>query len=219
MGNRNNKTPDDVEFHCECENEVLQYAYMEIEPDDFRLISAREYVRFDELLRIAKEEDKEIFVDMDTSDDYPFQLCYGAIGLNIKISGWTEDLIGYIEKSKNCAFICVEEDTNELIASSYADIVVEPNEDSGNFIPFVALMRTPYSQHDADTSVTMFPYSGRLVFEDMINRPFALACREIVPTDATLDNWKEKIDLSLLHKYASKATIVENIPEEDYENE
>lgn len=219
MGNRNNKTPDDVEFHCECENNAMQYAYMEIEPGDLRLISARECGRFDELLRIAKEEDKEIFVDMDTSDDYPFQLCYGAIGLGVKNSGWTEDLIGYIENIKDCALICVEEETNELIASSYADIVVEPNENSDNFIPFVALMRTPYSQHDADTSVTMFPYSGHLVFEDMINRPFALACREIVPTDATLDNWKEKIDLSLLHKYASKATIVENIPEEDYENE
>ena len=181
------------------DSDKLLYCCMVIEKDTKILISAYEYSLFETYLNLAHEKDKDIFVDMDTTDNYPFIIMYGGVMFcDTKFDKLQEDF----NKLKNCALIrLTEEKPYNIIASSYEDIVFFPDEaESEGFIPFAALMRTDCKLHNSDYSETMFPYTGRLVWEDLVNRNFLFACRESIdlPESVTTKNWKDYIDHDLL---------------------
>lgn len=181
------------------DDDLLLYAYLNLFDDKYSLISANELDLFDKYLDYAKNDDKSIVIDMEANEDVPYKLVYGGIMIKDEIS--FDSIKEYIEKNKGCALIDLDSESNgHLIASVYDDIKIYIDEDSEKFVPFVALMKTHHVLHDEEISITMFPYCGGLVWEDMINKPCLLACRETVQiADLTENNWKTFIDETLLH--------------------
>lgn len=219
--NKNDMESNDVDSHSEkCrhnDDDLLLYAYLNLLDDRFFLVSANEISLFDKYLAYAKKDDKEITVDMESNDEKEYQLVYG--GIMIRQEEDINKIIQCLQNNKGTALIDLDSEADgHLIASSYDDIEVYLNKTSneretGNYVPFVALMKTHHVLHDEEISITMFPYCGGLVWEDMINKPFLLACRETVSYDnLNKDNWKEFIDENLLMNIFSVADLY--IPKE-----
>lgn len=176
---------------------AVSYALMELPGYKEILISANEVSKFDEYLKLAHDDDKDIFIDFETCDHEPYQLVYGAL----KFHGIDkEHIIDYVYDSKERALIDLDGvDMKNLVASSYADICLFTDRMTRpESIPFVALMQTMCEEKDG-TSVTMFPCCDMTVWENMVNRSFLLACRKFVSIDnLTLENWKEHVDMNVL---------------------
>lgn len=161
------------------------------------LMSAREVQVFDYYLDAAKNDDRNIKIDMDAADAEPLSLVYG--GLMFYGSEYKEiaDLVGRL---KGYAFLDLDRKEGELAVSGYQDIQLFPElKISERFIPFAALMQTNHPFDDPDVSVTLFPIMGEgCIWESMVNKPFLLACRRKVDPgeDITVENWKDHIDIS-----------------------
>ena len=78
---------------CTCQDKAMLYALVQITDEARVLLSAEELVVFDDYLKAAKEEDKGIIVDMDTCDNEPYQLVYGAMMFH---GGEKEKVMEYI---------------------------------------------------------------------------------------------------------------------------
>lgn len=197
------------------DEDALLYALMQVAEDKYILISANEVSVFDDYLEAAKDNDRGIDIDLDTCDKEPYQLVYGSL-LFHDID--REKLIEYVNGLKNYALIDLDvEEFGKLTASAYADICLfeECGKRRGS-IPFVALMQT-LCKENVCTSTTMFPCCNRLVWENMVNRSFLLACRKFVKIDGlTLDNWKSHIDMDVLDKAYQNAELYTGITDANY---
>ena len=182
---------------CSCQDKAMLYALVQITADARVLLSADEISVFEDYLKAAKEDDKDICVDLDTCDNEPYQLVYGAVMFHGEEK---EKVLEYINGIKNYALINVDgREFGKLTASAYADICLF--EDRGKYsesIPFVALMQTLCTE-EQDTSTTMFLYCNRSVWENMVNRTFLLACRRFIKIEGlTPENWRSYIDMKTL---------------------
>lgn len=196
------------------DDDMLLYAYLEI-CDKRCLLSANEISVFDDYLEYAHNDDKNINIDFDRNDKSPYQLVYGGVMFPGNID--SGEIESYLENNKGCALIDLDSESNgNLIASQYEAIKLYKNHDKGNWMPFVALMRTHHILDDAEYSVTMFPYTGKYVWECMVNKILLLACRKTVAIDGLdLLNWEQYIDEELLMRIFSVADLY--IPNSDSE--
>ena len=123
----------------------------------------------------------------------------------------------YLESNIGCALIDLDGESDcDLIASQYEAIKLYKNHAKGNWMPFVALMRTHHTLNDAEYSITMFPYTGNYVWECMVNKVLLLACRKTVAIDGLNPlNWEQYIDEELLMRTFSVADLY--IPKSDTE--
>lgn len=186
------------------DEDLMLYAFLNLMDDKFFLVSANEISLFDKYFAYAKNDDKEISIDLESNEKRPYQLVYGGIMFRQEEND-IHKIQKYLENNKGAALIDLDSESDgHIIASSYDDIKIYPYKTlikvaTDNFVPFVALMKTHHVLHDEEISITMFPYCGRLVWEDMINKPFLFACRETVSFDnLNKDNWEEYIDENLL---------------------
>lgn len=191
---------------CYKDTDKLIYAFMQITNEEKVIVSATEMNFFEKYLDLAKNKDKGVRVDMDTCDNPGHKhLVYGGMMFDSNKRS-LEKLEDHIKQNSGCAMIELLEDETSLIASSYNDIILYPEKSkSPNFIPFAALMDTDCKLDSEDYSITLFPYTGGLIWEDMVNRSFLLACRKFIPCDdsISLDNWKSLIDMEeLISVYA-----------------
>lgn len=196
------------------DDDMLLYAYLEIH-NQWCLLSANEVSVFDEYLEYAHNDDKNINIDFDRNDKSPYQLVYGGVMYREDIdSGEVES---YLESNIGCALIDLDGESDcDLIASQYEAIKLYKNHAKGNWMPFVALMRTHHTLNDAEYSITMFPYTGSYVWECMVNKVLLLACRKTVAIDGLNPlNWEQYIDEELLMRTFSVADLY--IPKSDTE--
>jgi hypothetical protein len=196
------------------DDDMLLYAYLEIH-NQWCLLSANEVSVFDEYLEYAHNDDKNINIDFDRNDKSPYQLVYGGVMYREDIdSGKVES---YLESNIGCALIDLDGESDcDLIASQYEAIKLYKNHAKGNWMPFVALMRTHHTLNDAEYSITMFPYTGNYVWECMVNKVLLLACRKTVAIDGLNPlNWEQYIDEELLMRTFSVADLY--IPKSDTE--
>lgn len=188
---------------CYNENTAMLYAVMPIDAEHKILLSANEFCLFDRYLAFAKNNDKEIVVDMETADFVLPQIVYGSLMFYEKNY---EHVKEYVEELRGYAMIDLDREVGKLTASTYEDIILFPeNSKMKNFIPFAALMKTTHKFEDINKSVTMFPYTGGLVWEDMVNRNFLLACRKMEPVKEYINttNWKNYIQFNeMMEAYA-----------------
>lgn len=198
------------------DDDLMLYAYLNLFDDRYFLVSANEIGLFEKYLEYAKNDDKAVMIDMESNDNVSYQLVYGGMMFRdeLNINNMTE----YLEKNKGCALIDLDSETDgHLIASSYDDIKLYPHKATKNFVPFVALMKTHHVLHDEEISITMFPHCGGLVWEEMINKPLLLACRETVKyEDLDTENWQNYISEEILMKAFSVADLY--CPKENIEN-
>lgn len=205
--------------HSECchfkDAEALLYARMQVSenPEKFILVSAYEISEFDKYLNAARENDKDVTIDLDTADNLPYQLVYGDLMI---AKGNTDEVINFVEQMKNHALINLEvEEFGKLTASVYDDICIYKGKGFyEQSMPFVALMKTTCEQQE-DISITMFPCCDRPVFINMVERNFLLACRKFVKIDnLTIENWKSHIDEDMLKEaYETAGIYTGEIPE------
>lgn len=196
------------------DDDMLLYAYLEIH-NQWCLLSANEVSVFDEYLEYAHNDDKNINIDFDRNDKSPYQLVYGGVMYREDLdSGKVES---YLESNIGCALIDLDGESDcDLIASQYEAIKLYKNHAKGNWMPFVALMRTHHTLNDAEYSITMFPYTGNYVWECMVNKVLLLACRKTVAIDGLNPlNWEQYIDEELLMRTFSVADLY--IPKSDTE--
>lgn len=196
------------------DDDMLLYAYLEIH-NQRCLLSTNEVSVFDEYLKYAHNDDKNINIDFDRNDKSPYQLVYGGVMYREDIdSGEVES---YLESNIGCALIDLDGESDcDLIASQYEAIKLYKNHAKGNWMPFVALMRTHHTLNDAEYSITMFPYTGNYVWECMVNKVLLLACRKTVAIDGLNPlNWEQYIDEELLMRTFSVADLY--IPKSDTE--
>lgn len=192
------------------DDDKLAYAYLEIIKGKMILISANEVALFDEYLKYAKADDKDIVIDHEQSENEPFQIVYGGVMFDEeKIS--IEKMMELAIEIKGYALYDLEEN-GKVNVSGYTDIVFYPEEArSKNFIPFAALMQTPHRLINTEEPTTIFPAFANYnsVWEMMVNRPFLLACKEsyIVP-ECLEENWQEKIDKERLMVAYNVADLV-----------
>lgn len=180
------------------EDDAMLYCKL-ILNDHELLVSAREVQVFDYYLDAAKNDDKDLKIDMDAAEKGPFSLVYG--GLMFHNHSYAE-IKGLVEQLKDYAFLDLDREKGDLSASCYQDILLYPELGKADqFIPFAALMQTTHPFDDPDISVTLFPLIGEgRVWEHMANKPFLLACRRKVELDkdVTVENWKDCIDIGEL---------------------
>lgn len=191
---------------CCYKDKTVLYALFEIVDNKRILISANELSRFDYYLEAAKNNDTNINIDRETCDNESYQIVYGALMFHDKNK---DKLLKYINDLKGYAMIDLDgEDPTQIIASAYADICLfEDKSKHPESIPFVALMQTMCSEQET-ISTTIFPYCDTNVWENMVNRPFLLACRKFVKIDGlTTDNWKNHIDMAILDKAYQDADL------------
>lgn len=191
----------------------ILYALMDVTESKKILISAFELDLFDKYLELAKNNDKDVYVDLDFCESQPYKIVYG--GLMFHDIEW-EDVSKYAEQLKGYALVDLEDEPYNLVASCYDDIIFFPDKaKSKNFIPFAALMRTKYDLKEFEYSITMFPCCGSLIWEDLANRPFLLACREsiLLPENVSINNWKEYISQNILMEKYSVADLYTGRPE------
>ena len=180
-------------------SDAMLYAFMELGIDRKILISAEENFLFDKYLELAKEQDYGVNIDLERSEHLPLKIVYGAMVLQDGVT--FEEAKELAEEGKHCALIELLEDPKKIIASAYEDILFYPEFATKNFmIPFAALMSTCHEEEYLDTSITLFLYYGRVVWEDMANRRFALACRKFKKDsdDLNVNNWRKQIRFSEL---------------------
>jgi hypothetical protein len=170
---------------------------MDFDAGDKRiLISANECDLFYRYLEKAQNKDETVNIDYEESENLPYQIIYGGLMFDIEKEN-LKDIVELTSKMKNVAFLTLEE--HKASVSAYADIVLYLSEAlSENFIPFAALMKTPYRLENMDHSVTMFSaLEGHYVWESMANRPFLLACRKsILVHGLSIENWKQHISFN-----------------------
>lgn len=194
------------------EEDLLLYAYVNLIENKMFLISANEMAVFDNYLEFAKNNDKDIYIDCKSNDNAPYQLVYGGMMYHEKLD--FETIQQCIMENKGNAMIDLDGEMGKVIASTYDDIRLYPDKEENNFVPFVALMKTHHKLHDEETSVSMFPYTGGIVWEDMVNKKFLFACRESVSIDnLSLDNWETFINEELLMNAFAVADLL--IPKEE----
>lgn len=180
------------------EDDAMLYCKM-ILNDHELLVSAREVQVFDYYLDAAKNDDKDLKIDMDAAEKGPFSLVYGGLMFH---NHSYEEIEGLVERLKDYAFLDLDREKGDLSASCYQDILLYPElRKADQFIPFAALMQTTHPFDDPDISVTLFPLIGEgRIWEHMANKPFLLACRRKVELDedVTVENWKDRIDIDEL---------------------
>lgn len=194
--------------HCKYDDDdKLLYARMELN-GEFYLISAAEHSVFDKYLEKAEHKDKDVVLDMEQSDNEPYQLVYGAILINETYT--KNEIVSFLDEMKDFAMADLEE--NKVNISGFSDIKIFDNENDCkmNMYPFAALMRTPHRLQNMNSSVTLFPLvANHYVWESMINRPFLLACRESkIMDNINIDNWTEFIDINDLMKFYAVADLL-----------
>lgn len=180
----------EFEFNCEHCDKKFMYAYIEIN-DQSRIISAYEYGLFDKYLELAHNDDKEIVVNLEQSENEPYQIVYGSLIINNFFT--VDEAINLANQMRNYAFFDITED--RVNVSGYADIVFDYKNQYENKIPFAALMQMPHRLKNIPySSITLFPAlkNYKTVWEKMINRPFILACRDSQEVEGiTEENWAE----------------------------
>lgn len=176
---------------CIYKDKKLLYALMEVGENKI-IIAASEMLLFDTYLEYAHDDDKNLAINYEESDNEPYQLVYGSILENPICDFNYKELANLAEEMKGYALLELV-DENEIRVSGYDDILVlEYGKAEGNY-PFVALMKTR-STFVTDYSKTMFPAGKCNVWESLVNRPFLLACRySIRPDDLTIENWKSYV--------------------------
>lgn len=174
------------------DTDKLQYALIELTEDKLFLIAAEEVEVFDTYLEHAKNQDKDVVMDLDQSDEEPLQIVYGGMLLNTHTTA--EKAYEIAEQLAGFALFDLEEE--RVNVSGYKEICFYPEHaETDNYIPFAALMQTTHRFENRTNSITMFPsMKGSMVWEAMVNRPFVLACREgMLIEGIKKENWKSFI--------------------------
>lgn len=203
---------------CKCEKDLLmQYAFMEI-GEIMAIVEAEEYSIFDELVEKAKSG-KDLPVDETTVNSTNYKIVYGSIIFRSEC--FTEkETIKIIQDMTNYNFIYIQE--NKATVCEYCDIKLYPQAEyrnSDTMIPFVALMKLPFSLNERSNSITLTPIIGEkgkelTIFEYMINRPFILACRkEFIAENLTKENYEQYIDMKTLKKAYDLSDIITDMDE------
>lgn len=191
------------------DNDKMQYAYLKIE-EKFILILAYEFELFDSYLEKAIEDDKNIKINYEQSDNEPYQIVYGAMMFD-EIHHTYSDIVALAKRMEGYAFLDLE--LEKVNVSGYQEILFFPEEAlAEEFIPFVALMQTPHHLQRMKYSITMFPaLENHLIWESMVNRPFLLACRESIMMEGlSEDNWTKYIEKNkLMQAYKIADLVVE----------
>lgn len=192
------------------EEDLLLYAALKFKNGGSFIISANESALYDRYLDYAHNKDEAVTIDEESYEKQPLQLVYGGIMFPYKEININK-IQSYLEKNKEVGFIDLDsEKDGHVTASLFYDIKLFPDNEAATdgFVPFVALMKTHHTLHDEESSITMFPYCGRLMWEDMVNRPFLFACRETASFDnLNRDNWKDYIDEDLLMRVFKVADL------------
>jgi len=192
------------------DDDKLAYGYLAITDETMILIAASEIALFDEYLKYAKAEDKDIVINHEQPDHEPFQIMYGGIMFDDeKVS--VEEVMDLATKLKGYSLYDLEAE-GKVNVSGYTDIAFYPEDAiSKNFIPFAAFIQTQHRLNNTESPTTLFPALAnyRFVWEKMVNRPFLFACREsFLADDCTVENWKEKIDKDRLMAAYNIADLV-----------
>lgn len=196
----------DTKANINCQETNLAYTIVDINDSTSILASAEEMINYNQYLKSAKNNDKNIKIDFDTCDNVPYQIVYGSI---LYHNDNKDDVIEYVNDLKELALINIDDEFGNITASTYDDILLfEEYSNRNESIPFVALIKTECKERPC-APITLFPCCDRTVFENMINRKFLLACRKFVKIDnLSRDNWTKFIDKNNLESVCKTAEIL-----------
>lgn len=184
-------------------NPKFKYARHQLNKNHSCLISADEVAYFDKYLEAARNEDKGIIIDLEKADKKTPIIIAGALLSN---SVPLNDAVELAKKHIGCAMITIEDTTGKrfgkLTASAFLDIHFTPEFSNDNRIPFWGLFKT-HETIRPNSALTLFPATGGLVWEDLVNRPYLLACRRIILTESkpTVENWKDMVNFNDLRAF------------------
>lgn len=173
---------------CSHVNDALKYAKVDLGPVMILLDAIEAGILYD-AIDMARDETE--YFDMHEADDNtPLKLVYGALMINMN-NIKSEDALTLAKEMEGCSMLHITE--KEAFECTYEKIhIFQELAQHETFIPFAAFMRVPFSLKEVDCAKTVTPCFAdiKYVCEQIINRPFLLACREedgIVNVDADVD--------------------------------
>ncbi len=205
-----------------CDEDALAYADIEVNGERIT-ISAYEVGFFDELLKCANNDDKDINIDFETGDHFPYSIVYGGLF----VSKWlakeyktTEALISWLTEdfrsNKGCPLAVIDDDFRNMAASVFQGAYIDTNKNHWKmdlFVPFAALVQTNEAVNDLPCPTTYFPLPEGLLWESMMNRPWLLAARVLQPLkEEQVDSWQKYIDTAKLYEAyeAADKVLIDN---------
>lgn len=196
----------------------LAYADMDVNGERIT-ISAYEFGFYDELLECAKNDDKDINIDFESGDHFPYSIMYGGLFVAKWLDKECKDTENLIERlsenfrnNKGCPLAFIDDDFRNMVASVFQGIYLDTNKSHWKmdlFIPFAALVQTNEAVNDRPCPTTYFPLPKGLLWESMMNRPWLFAARALQPLkQEQVDSWQQYIDTSRLYEAYESADIV-----------
>ena len=204
---------------CSHAHDALKYAKADLGPVIILMDAIEAGILYD-AIDMAKEE-TEYFDVHEAEDNIPLKLVYGALMINMSTVKF-EDALTLAKDMEGCSMLHITE--KEAFECTYEKIhIFQELAQHETFIPFAAFMRVPFSLKEVDCAKTVTPCFAdiKYVCEQIINRPFLLACREedgIVNVDADVD--LDVLLESMLNKEkmlnaCEMAGVVLNVEEEE----
>lgn len=211
MNNKNQKPLESCSF-CE---KAMKYAYIDLTENHRALIDAEEMSFFDALLEKAKNN-PDIEIDEQSEENVSYKLVYGGLLVNERLTS-TEEAIQTAMEMAGFHFAHITE--NAATLCRYKEIMFFENKKASEMgIPFAAIMKIPLDLNNSNCSVTLTPlFQGHNnMWEQMVNRPFLLACRlEEYITERENEDFVSLINTELLQEAFDRAFIVEGVEDEE----
>lgn len=193
---------------------AMKYAYMQLTEEYFALMDAEEMCFFDKLLEKAKSEEA-IEIDETSEEQVLYKLVYGGLLVNKKIME-KEEVLKIVKEMAGFPFAHIQEDHATIC--QYKEIMFYENHGANCMgIPFAAIMKLSEGLNDRNRSVTLTPLfeDHNNMWEQMVNRPFLLACRlEENITGRENEKLETLVHKEKLHEAFARAFIVEGVEEE-----
>lgn len=140
------------------------------------------------------------------SDNEPYKIVYGGIFIEDKTE--KDKVFKLINDMKGYALANVEE--GKVCISGYEDIIFLESGFMDNYVPFVALMQTSLTVNGMGRAVTYFPYTRKIIWEDIVNRDYLLAARKTVECSGNKDDWRKQIDIDVWYQAYIAALYVDD---------
>ena len=203
---------------CYKDNDNLAYADMDI--NGVRVtISAYEVGFYDELLNCAKNGDKDINIDFETGDHFPYSIIYGGLFVSKqagKACSNTDELIQKLNedfrRNRECALAVIDDNFKSMVVSVFHAAYIDTRKSHWKmdlFVPFAALIQTDKLVNDSPCPTTYFLLPKGLLWESMMNRSWLLAARALQPLkQEQVSSWQQFIDTSKLYKAYESADKV-----------
>lgn len=187
-------------------------AYADMELNGIRVtIAAYELEFYDELLKSAKNGDKDIHIDFETGDHFPYSIIYGGLIVSKQAAQeckTSENIIKMLQenfsRNKGCALAVIDDNWKNMVVDVFHGAYIDTKKSNWKTdlqIPFAALVQTDKDINNFPCPTTYFFLPKGLLWESTINRPYLFAARAIQPIkNEQVESWQQYIDTSKLYE-------------------